>query len=85
MELAHSGGDNPLHCRHKPFNAPLLHQPAIDNSADVLHLIFINMFAFFMEMTMFVTLFDWAPKQREPFELYMRSIGIPSSASTPSR
>eukprot|EP00966_Prymnesium_polylepis_P035937 833723-Prymnesium_polylepis.1 len=52
MELAHSGGDNPLHCRRKPFSAPLLHQPAIDNSADVLHLIFINMFAFFMEMTL---------------------------------
>eukprot|EP00966_Prymnesium_polylepis_P171186 3957369-Prymnesium_polylepis.1 len=30
-----------------------------------------------MEMTMFVTLFDWVPKQREPFEVYMRGVGIP--------
>ena len=76
-ELAHSGSDNPLHCRHKPYNPPLLHQPSIDNSADVLHLIFINMFAFFMEHTMLIPIFDWEPALRTPFELYLRGIGIP--------
>ena len=75
VELEHSS--NPMHCRHKQLNPPLLHQPTSDNSADVLHLIFINMFTFFMEMTMLVPLFDFAPPARAPFEIYCRSIGIP--------
>ncbi|KAL1529462.1 hypothetical protein AB1Y20_000409 [Prymnesium parvum] len=75
FDLEHSA--QPLHCRHKPFCPPLLHQDAIDNSADILHLIFINMFAMLMELTMFVYLKDMDVAAREPFEVYMRSIGVP--------
>jgi len=67
----------PEHCRHKPFNPPLFHQGTIDNSADVLHLLFINMFASFLEFTALVHIQEFGAKAREPFEVYMRSIGIP--------
>ena len=75
-DLEHSS--QPQHCRHKPLQPPLLHQGAIDNSADTLHLIFINMFAFKMEHTMFIYVNEWEEKAREPFELYLRHIGIPA-------
>ena len=52
--------------RNYPFHPPLVHQPAIDNSADVLHLIFINMFAFFFETTMLVYVNEWPPHARAP-------------------
>eukprot|EP00966_Prymnesium_polylepis_P300347 6940643-Prymnesium_polylepis.1 len=74
-DLEHSA--NPLHLRHKPLDPPLAEQDAIDNSADVLHLVFINMFAFFMEHTMLITLNEWQPAARAPFEAYLHRIGIP--------
>lgn len=74
-DLAHSS--QPAHCRHKPFNPPLFHQGTLDMSADVLHLIFINMFTFFLEMTVLVHIHELSPTLREPFELYVRSIGLP--------
>ena len=74
-DLEHSS--NPLHCRHKPYDAPLAKQGTIDNSADILHLIFINLTASFMELTMFTTLNDWDPAARAPFEAYLRSFGVP--------
>lgn len=75
-ELAHSS--RPEHCRHKPFNPPLLHQPTIDNSADVLHLVFINIFGTFFECTMLIHLNEMAPALRQPFEDYLRSISVPA-------
>lgn len=75
VDLEHSS--NPLHYRHKPLDAPLVHQGMIDNSTDVLHLIFSNQFAFFMEHTMLTILMEWEPAARAPFEAYLRSIGIP--------
>lgn len=75
-EKAHSTMQ--VHCRHKPFNPPaLLHQGTIDNSADVLHLIFINIFTTFFELTMLVHIFEMEPSLRHPFEAYLRSIGVP--------
>lgn len=65
----------PVHCRHKPFKPPLFHQDAIDMSADVLHLVFINMFTFFFEMTLLVHVAELEQHLREPFEVYCRSIG----------
>lgn len=67
----------PEHCRHKPYHPPLFHHGTLDLSADVLHLIFINMFAFFFEMTILVHIFEFSPPLREPFEIYVRSIGLP--------
>lgn len=74
-EKAHSC--MPIHCRHKPFSPPLLHQGTLDHSADVLHLIFINIFTTFFELTMLVHVHEMPPSSREPFESYLRSIGVP--------
>lgn len=74
-DLQHSS--HPVHRRHKPFNPPLFHLSTIDMSADVLHLIFINMFVFFFEMTILVFIFEMDPTTRTPFEVYVRSIGLP--------
>lgn len=71
----------PVHCRHKPYKAPIFHQDAIDMSADVLHLIFINMFSFFFEMTLLVHISEMDRQLREPFEVYCRSIGLPLKIS----
>lgn len=68
---------NPVHRRHKPLNPPLFHLGTIDMSADVLHLIFINMFVFFFEMTVLVFILEMDPASRAPFEVYVRSIGLP--------
>lgn len=78
VDRAHSSME--AHCRHKPFNPPLLHQDTIDNSADVLHLIYINMFATFFELTILVHIFELEPRHREPFEAYLRSISVPIKA-----
>eukprot|EP00966_Prymnesium_polylepis_P124115 2870240-Prymnesium_polylepis.1 len=67
----------PEHLRHKPYDAPLPEQGMEDNSVDVLHLVFINMFAFFMEHTMLIKVVEWEPWARAPFEAYLHSIGIP--------
>lgn len=73
-DLAHSS--MPEHVRHKPYNPPLLHQGTIDNSADVLHLVFINIFATFFELTMLVHVNELEPRERQPFETYLRSLGV---------
>ena len=67
----------PEHLRHLLFGAPLPVQDMIDNSVDVLHLIFINMFAFFMEHTMLIRVKEWEPAARAPFEAYLHKISIP--------
>lgn len=74
-ELEHSS--NPIHCRHKPYHPPLFQQGTLDMSADVLHLLFINMFAFFMELTILVHIVQLDPPLREPCEVYLRHIGLP--------
>lgn len=74
-DLEHSG--NPLHCRHEPFEAPLFHQGAMDNSCDVLHLVFINLFTTFLELTMLIYLDEYDEDARRPFEEYLRSISVP--------
>lgn len=71
----------PGHCRHKPYKPPLFLQDALDMSADVLHLIFINMFTFFFEMTLLVHVNEMERHLREPFEVYCRSIGLPLKIS----
>lgn len=73
-DLAHSS--MPEHCRHKPYNPPLLHQGTIDNSTDELHLIFINIFSTSLELTMLVHVHELEPHARLPFEEYLRSIGV---------
>lgn len=74
-EKVHSSME--VHRRHKPFSPPLLHQGTIDNSADVLHLVFINIFTTFFELTMLIHVFEMQPANREPFEAYLRGIGVP--------
>ena len=64
------------HYRHY-FGPPLYHQPAIDFSADVLHLIFINKFATRFELTILNYIFEYPPECRRPFETYINAIGIP--------
>lgn len=74
-ELQHSS--MPEHLRHKPFNPPLFHVGTKDMSADVLHLVFINMFSFFFEMTILIHVAEFEPSAREPVEVYLRHIGLP--------
>lgn len=74
-DLDHSS--NPLHCRHKPFEPPLFHQGTMDNSCDVLHLVFINLFTTFLELTMLIYLDEYDEEARRPFEEYLRSISVP--------
>ena len=72
-ELAH----NREHLRHNPFEAPLFQMPTIDLSADLLHLVFINIFATFFEKTFLKYIMDLDPEARQPAEAYLNSIGIP--------
>ncbi|KAL1529364.1 hypothetical protein AB1Y20_000316 [Prymnesium parvum] len=74
-DLEHSS--NPLHCRHKPFAPPLFHHSTMDLSADVLHLVFINLFTSFLEFTMLVYVNEFSVDARQPFESYLRSISVP--------
>lgn len=67
----------PEHRRHKPFNPPLFQIGTNDMSADVLHLVFINMFTFFFEMTILVHVAEFEPDARLPIEIYLRHIGLP--------
>ncbi|KAL1504847.1 hypothetical protein AB1Y20_008618 [Prymnesium parvum] len=46
-------------------------------SADVLHLVFINMFTFLFEMTILVHVAEFEPEARLPIEVYLRHIGLP--------
>lgn len=65
-DLTHSS--NPMHCRHKPFQAPLFHQGTMDNSCDVLHLVFINLFTTFLELTILIYVVEFDEDARKPFE-----------------
>ena len=55
----------------------MAHTPTIDFSADVLHLFFINYFTKFMVRMILVYIFEFDEVAREPFEIYLRSIGVP--------
>ena len=67
-----------LHKRHRKFLRPMLkNMPPLRMSADILHLLFINMFVTLLECTVLVYVVELDETGRAPIEKYLGSKKIP--------
>ena len=66
-----------IHKRHRPWMKPLLKLPPIRISADMLHLVYINLFVMYLESTVLCYVVEFDEIGRQPVEVYLASHGIP--------